>query len=371
MDAGKCRQSHHLVVTGVGSFGLPRRVSLAANERARVSVAPCTTGDRWRPPGPVDRGVRRRISRRPARTEPSAFLRVLQRIAPPSTSPRARAPAGSPPLRPGRANDRTCSDFAVSHRLAGLRHPRFRGLVASRYRPWGSSGFGPGARACLRGFRTSPPTPCPPELFLPRQPTAASPQRRAPLPFTALGRLDFEALIHRGVRGFTAPWPARRARGSPGLPYRSTTYPPPRVPPRDAPLETSDTRERRRPKLQPAAPRRPDPGKPGPQRFPPTDGRLRARRARRPRSALDRRRCRLALRLRAALLGRGSGRSERLPEAPLAAPKGQERYTPEDRRSAHRGSAQGCPAGRSEMLLVHGVETIRGGVGAINCTLSW
>jgi hypothetical protein len=130
------------------------------------------------------------------------------KTAPPSTYPSGACSDGVASAGPGRCRVRTRSDFVVSRHLAGLRHPRGRGLVASRCRPWGSSGFGFGAHAVSRGFRPSPPTFRPPELFLPRQPTSASPRRRAPLPFTTLRWLDSEALIHRGVRGCTPPWPA-------------------------------------------------------------------------------------------------------------------------------------------------------------------
>jgi hypothetical protein len=84
-------------------------------------------------------------------------------------------------LRRCGANRLARAVLVVSHHLDGFLHLIVCRLVASCFRPWGSSGFSP---ACLP--QTVPPRrcSCPPERSPDKQRCRASPQARAPSPFT-------------------------------------------------------------------------------------------------------------------------------------------------------------------------------------------
>lgn len=128
--------------------------------------------------------------------EPSAFLRVLQRL--PSTIASPGACSRGLPLRSDEAASHVArSVLAVPPRLDGLRLPTIRGLVASRRRSWGPPGFRPRPTRARDGRCASPPVLRPPERFPPRQPER---RHRPPCPLAvrrARARLDPEALIRR------------------------------------------------------------------------------------------------------------------------------------------------------------------------------
>lgn len=105
----------------------------------------------------------------------------------------------------------------VSHHLDGLRLPALRGLVASRYRPWGSPDS-PFRRGHCRD-RSERASRCPPYRAFPTRVAAQpSPSAVASSPFTDVRhRLDLEAFLHASIRCSHTPLPARPARCSPGL----------------------------------------------------------------------------------------------------------------------------------------------------------
>lgn len=124
---------------------------------------------------------RRRLSRCPAQSMPSAFHRVLK------DRPSVDIPAGVhsrllSQARHGAACCRARSVLAVPPGLDGFLRHRVRGLVASRSRPWGPPGFrAPAPHAC--GASTLPHR-CPPSRAFPsREVSPASPREPAPLPF--------------------------------------------------------------------------------------------------------------------------------------------------------------------------------------------
>jgi len=131
-----------------------------------------------------------------------------------------------PFLRPAPARSRSCSAFAVSHRLDGFLRRQSRGFVAPRCRSWGSPR--PSGLRSLSGTGPASATPHPSEHF-PRQQPSAFPDSCPPVvnrPRTV--RLQgfsplFESAAslgccHPGVRvapmGFSSPSPCRHASGS-------------------------------------------------------------------------------------------------------------------------------------------------------------
>jgi hypothetical protein len=111
---------------------------------------------------------------------PSAFHRVVQRSAPPSTWPVEPTPTHRSGLRTCAARRRSRSAFVVSHHPDGLLLHRLRELVASRCRPWGSPGFHPRRTTCRWPVdEVSQPMLHPPELSPPDKPCL---RHRRPLP---------------------------------------------------------------------------------------------------------------------------------------------------------------------------------------------
>lgn len=128
----------------------------------------------------------------------------------------------------------TCCQAGPSFRPRGFSPPRrfappeVRGLVASRCRPWGSSGFRLGAWLALPA---SPPMLRPPELFSAHKAGPASPQASFPLGVTTCfpvwpGVAVFRALLRVSVRDTPPPLPAALVRCSPGLPVSGASCPP-------------------------------------------------------------------------------------------------------------------------------------------------
>lgn len=128
----------------------------------------------------------------------------------------------------------TCCHAGPSFRPRGFSPPRrlappeVRGLVASRCRPWGSSGFRLGAWLALPA---SPPMLRPPELFSAHKAGPASPQASFPLGVTTCfpvwpGVAVFRALLRVSVRDTPPPFPAALVRCSPGLPVSGASCPP-------------------------------------------------------------------------------------------------------------------------------------------------
>jgi len=128
----------------------------------------------------------------------------------------------------------TCCHAGPSFRPRGFSPPRrvappeVRGLVASRCRPWGSSGFRLGAWLALPA---SPPMLRPPELFSAHKAGPASPQASFPLGVTTCvpvwpGVAVFRALLRVSVRDTPPPLPAALVRCSPGLPVSGASCPP-------------------------------------------------------------------------------------------------------------------------------------------------
>jgi hypothetical protein len=157
------------------------------------------------PTGPAVVRSRRRISRLPAWLSPGASYRVVQRSPLrrlPARCPLPRAVASS--LRPAGATLRARAVLVVSHHLDGFLHLTVCELVASRFRPWGSSGF----RQRVAARCASPPMLLPSRAF----PSRAAVQRvtacHGPLAVTGCSRLDLKALFRSKVRCIRLPLPA-------------------------------------------------------------------------------------------------------------------------------------------------------------------
>jgi len=165
---------------------------------------------------------------------PSSSSRVVQRSPPPSTSPSVSTPSirgrfvppareiprspepsasGSPALRAFRPRG-----FAPPRRLAP---PTARRLVASCYRPWGSSGFRASPSAdwpCtlpLRCYTLQSLSTC--------KAASLSPGTVTFLPFQVCvpscgAPVDFKVLLRASVRSVRPPLPDDHARSSHGLP---------------------------------------------------------------------------------------------------------------------------------------------------------
>lgn len=155
-----------------------------------------------------------RAARLKRRRAPSSGF---SKTAPPSTSPLASTPACLRRLRPDASRRHACSVLAVLPGLDGFLRQRIRGLVASRSRPWGSSGFrAPGPHACDH-LRASSPMPALQSFSLPRsvpRVTAGS----CPPAVRRRRRPGYEALFRSGIRDDAGPFPVHAARCSPGLP---------------------------------------------------------------------------------------------------------------------------------------------------------
>jgi len=150
---------------------------------------------------------------------PSAFHRVVQRSAPPSTSPAKPTPTHRSGLWTCAAERRSRSASVVSHHLDGLLLHRFRGLVASRCRPWGSSDFHPRRTTCRWPVdEVSQPMLLPSRALPPDEPYL---RHRRPLPprrYRTAVRPTSRPCSHR--ESVAPPHRCRivDARGSPGLP---------------------------------------------------------------------------------------------------------------------------------------------------------
>lgn len=145
--------------TGPGRLAFPGNRTPLAREDDGATVAPRAIGkSRQRPPDPRDLGVRRRFSRRPAQTKPSAFHRVLQRPPLRRTHLGRVLPRGFPrfglvvPTTRHVPTSRflTASPACATRRSAGLLHPAADPEV---HGVWGTGPARARAASCL-------PPPC-------------------------------------------------------------------------------------------------------------------------------------------------------------------------------------------------------------------
>jgi hypothetical protein len=139
---------------------------------------------------------------------PSAFHRVVQRSAPPSTSPVKPTPTHRSGLRTCAAKRRSRSAYVVSHHLDGLLLHRLHELLTSRCRPWGSPDFHPRRTTCRWPVGQGVPTDASPSRALPsREAVPTSPQAAAPSSSPDCRPTDLEALLLSRVRCIAAPLP--------------------------------------------------------------------------------------------------------------------------------------------------------------------
>jgi hypothetical protein len=121
---------------------------------------------------------RRRLSHHSARSCRAPSLGLSKDLL---SVTRASGVHSRPPvdgLRHVAATRRGRSAFVVPPHLDGLLLRRFRGLVASRRRPWGSPGFRPAVPHAVVGRRASPPMQHPSEHL----PEKQAPRHRRPMP---------------------------------------------------------------------------------------------------------------------------------------------------------------------------------------------